>query len=201
MASTNAPRPWRSLGVLALLLVVMYGTMALLGEWTPRLGLDLRGGTSITLSATTPDGSDPTPESMRQALDIVRARVNGSGVAEAEITTQGSTNIVVQVPGVGQDELVRLVGQTAELRFRPVRAVVPGGSPAPAPTPSDAATPSPTQSPGATASATPAPASSCSCSRKTPSSPGSARSHKRWPPSTKWSIKKSPSPTTNPVPP
>ena len=58
MASTNAPRPWRSLGVLALLLVVMYGTMALLGEWSPRLGLDLRGGTSITLSATTPDGSD-----------------------------------------------------------------------------------------------------------------------------------------------
>ena len=159
MASTNAPRPWRSLGVLALLLVVMYGTMALLGEWTPRLGLDLRGGTSITLSAKTPDGSDPTPESMRQAVDIVRARVNGSGVAEAEITTQGSTNIVVQVPGVGQDELVRLVGQTAELRFRPVRAVVPGGSPAPAPTPSDAATPSPTQSPGATASANPAPAS------------------------------------------
>jgi preprotein translocase subunit SecD len=159
VASTNAPRPWRSLGVLALLLVVMYGTMALLGEWTPRLGLDLRGGTSITLSAKTPDGSDPTPESMRQAVDIVRARVNGSGVAEAEITTQGSTNIVVQVPGVGQDELVRLVGQTAELRFRPVRAVVPGGSAAPAPTPSDAATPSPTQSPGATASATPAPAS------------------------------------------
>ena len=141
MASTNAPRPWRSLGVLGLLLVMMYGTMALLGEWTPRLGLDLRGGTSITLSATTPDGSDPTPESMRQAVDIVRARVNGSGVAEAEITTQGSTNIVVQVPGVGEDELVRLVGQTAELRFRPVRAVIPGGSPAPAP--SETATPTP----------------------------------------------------------
>jgi preprotein translocase subunit SecD len=151
VASTNAPRPWRSLGVLGLLLVVMYGTMALLGEWTPRLGLDLRGGTSITLSARTPDGSDPTPESMRQAVDIVRARVNGSGVVEAEITTQGSTNIVVQVPGVGEDELVRLVGQTAELRFRPVRAVIPGGSAAPAP--SDTATPTP----GATATATPAP--------------------------------------------
>ena len=110
MASTNAPRPWRSLGALGLLLVMMYGTMALLGEWTPRLGLDLRGGTSITLSATTPDGSDPTPESMRQAVDIVRARVNGSGVAEAEITTQGSTNIVVQVPGVGEDaQLAALV--------------------------------------------------------------------------------------------
>jgi preprotein translocase subunit SecD len=151
VASTNAPRPWRSLGVLGLLLVVMYGTMALLGEWTPRLGLDLRGGTSVTLSATTPDGSDPTPESMRQALDIIRSRVNGSGVAEAEITTQGATNIVVQVPGVGQDELVRLVGQTAELRFRPVRAVVPGGGPAPAPTPGDTTSPTP----GATASPTP----------------------------------------------
>jgi preprotein translocase subunit SecD len=151
--STNAPRTWRSLGVLGLLLVMMYGTMALLGEWTPRLGLDLRGGTSITLSATTPDGSDPTAESMLQAVDIVRARVNGSGVAEAEITTQGSTNIVVQVPGVGEDELVRLVGQTAELRFRPVRAVIPGGSPAPAP--SETATPTP----GATSSATPAPTS------------------------------------------
>jgi preprotein translocase subunit SecD len=155
VASTNAPRPWRSLGVLGLLLVVMYGTMALLGEWTPRLGLDLRGGTSVTLSATTPDGSDPTPESMRQALDIIRSRVNGSGVAEAEITTQGATNIVVQVPGVGQDELVRLVGQTAELRFRPVRAVIPGGSPAAAPTP----TPSPgdTSTPAPEATATPAP--------------------------------------------
>jgi preprotein translocase subunit SecD len=151
--STNAPRTWRSLGVLGLLLVMMYGTMALLGEWTPRLGLDLRGGTSITLSATTPDGSDPTAESMLQAVDIVRARVNGSGVAEAEITTQGSTNIVVQVPGVGEDELVRLVGQTAELRFRPVRAVIPGGSPAPAP--SETTTPTP----GATSSATSAPTS------------------------------------------
>jgi preprotein translocase subunit SecD len=155
VASTNAPRPWRSLGVLALLLAVMYGTMALLGEWTPRLGLDLRGGTSVTLSATTPDGTDPTPESMRQALDIIRSRVNGSGVAEAEITTQGATNIVVQVPGVGEDELVRLVGQTAELRFRPVRAVIPGGSPAPTPTPGETASPTPS----ATASATPAPTS------------------------------------------
>ena len=155
MASTNTPRPWRSLGALAVLLAIMYGTMALLGEWSPRLGLDLRGGTSVTLSATTPDGSDPTPESMRQALDIIRSRVNGSGVAEAEITTQGATNIVIQVPGVGEDELVRLVGQTAELRFRPVRAVIPGGSPAPAPTPGDTATPTP----GSTASATPGPAS------------------------------------------
>src|SRR5829696_3395639 len=118
VAPTTTPRPWRPLGLLALVLVAMYGTMALLGQWTPQLGLDLRGGTSITLSATTPDGTDPTPESMRQAVDIIRQRVNGSGVAESEVNTQGNTNIVVQVPGVGEDELVQLVGQTAELRFR-----------------------------------------------------------------------------------
>ena len=141
MASVNAPRPWRPLGALALLLVVLYGTMALLGEWTPRLGLDLRGGTSITLSARTADGTDVTDDSMRQAVDIIRARVDGSGVAESEITTQGRTNIVVQVPDVGEEELVQLVGQTAELRFRPVRAVIPGGSPAPVPTPTETGTP------------------------------------------------------------
>jgi len=153
VASINAPRPWRLLGALALILVVLYGTMALLGEWTPRLGLDLRGGTSITLSARTTDGTDVTDDSMRQAVDIIRARVDGSGVAESEITTQGRTNIVVQVPDVGEEELVQLVGQTAELRFRPVRAVIPGGSPAPVPTPTETGTPTP----GATPSATPTP--------------------------------------------
>ena len=153
MASINAPRPWRLLGALALILVVLYGTMALLGEWTPRLGLDLRGGTSITLSARTTDGTDVTDDSMRQAVDIIRARVDGTGVAESEITTQGRTNIVVQVPDVGEEELVQLVGQTAELRFRPVRAVIPGGSPAPVPTPTETGTPTP----GATPSATPTP--------------------------------------------
>ncbi len=150
MASINAPRPWRPLGALALILVVLYGTMALLGEWLPRLGLDLRGGTSITLSARTTDGTDVTDDSMRQAVDIIRARVDGSGVAESEITTQGRTNIVVQVPDVGEEELVQLVGQTAELRFRPVRAVIPGGSPAPVPTPTETGT-----TPGATPTPTP----------------------------------------------
>jgi preprotein translocase subunit SecD len=158
VASANAPRPWRPLGVLALLLVVLYGTIALLGDWTPRLGLDLRGGTSITLSAKTADGGTPSDESMVQAVDIIRARVNGSGVAEAEITTQGNTNIVVQVPDVGEDELVQLVGQTAELRFRPVRAVIEGGAPAPAPT--ETATPTPGATGTPTPTATPAAAAS-----------------------------------------
>lgn len=154
MASSNAPRPWRPLGVLAVVLVGLYGIIAVLGDWSPRLGLDLRGGTSVTLSAKTTDGSTPTDESMRQAVDIIRDRVNGSGVAEAEITTQGNTNIVVQVPGVGEDELIRLVGQTAELRFRPVRAIIDGSAPAPAPTPGDTGTPTPGATPSPTSTST-----------------------------------------------
>ncbi|HEX6578350.1 MAG TPA: protein translocase subunit SecD [Jiangellaceae bacterium] len=163
MASINAPRPWRPLAALALILVVLYGTMALLGEWTPRLGLDLRGGTSITLSARTADGTEVTDDSMRQAVDIIRARVDGAGVAESEITTQGRTNIVVQVPDVGEEELVQLVGQTAELRFRPVRAVIQGGSPAPVPTPGETVTPTPGATP--TPAVTPAPTASPAAGR------------------------------------
>lgn len=148
MAQTNVPRPGRPLLAFALLLALVFGVVAAMGTWAPRLGLDLQGGTSITLTATTVDGSDPTPESMDEAVAIIRQRVNGSGVAEAEVTTQGTDTIIVQVPGVGQDELVELVGQTAELTFRPVLAIVPGSAPVPdadaqaTTPPADTATPS-----------------------------------------------------------
>ncbi len=129
MAQTNVARPGRPLIAFFVLLALVLGGAALAGSWAPRLGLDLQGGTSITLTATTLDGSDPTPESLDEAVAIIRQRVNGSGVAEAEVTTQGTDTIIVQVPGVGQDELVALVGQTAELTFRPVLAIVPGSGP------------------------------------------------------------------------
>ena len=150
MTQTNVPRPGRPLLVLLALLAALYGSLAVLGTWAPQLGLDLQGGTSITLSAQTVDGAEPTEESLDEAVAIIRQRVNGSGVAEAEVTTQGTDTIVVQVPGVGQDELVALVGQTAELQFRPVLAIVPGGSPVsqgPAPTGEPTATPTPTETP------------------------------------------------------
>lgn len=130
-----------------MVLAALYGGLALLGNWVPRLGLDLEGGTSITLTASTTDGEAPTEASMDQALDIIRARVNGSGVAEAEVSTQGSSSIVVSMPDVGEDELVEMVGQTAELRFRPVRSLVAGAGPAeetPAATPAPTPTPTPT---------------------------------------------------------
>ncbi len=142
MAAAPVPRPWRLLGIFSVLLVGLIGAVVVQGATTPRLGLDLEGGTSITLTAQTTDGQPPSQESLDEARAIIEQRVNGSGIAEAEVTTQGDTSIIVQVPGVGQDELVALVGQTAELQFRPVLAVIPGSAPvSESPVPTDEATP------------------------------------------------------------
>ncbi len=89
----------------------------------PFLGLDLQGGASVVLEPVDPtDGSEITDETLDQAVEIIRNRVDGLGVREPEVTRQGET-ILVQIPGV-EDEAraIDLVGQTAELRFRPVLA-------------------------------------------------------------------------------
>jgi len=89
-----------------------------------RLGLDLQGGTQVILvPEPVVEGAEITEEQLAQTVEIIRARVDGLGVAEAEVTTQGSGNgaaIVVAVPGVGQDRVVELVQRTALLNFRPV---------------------------------------------------------------------------------
>ena len=86
----------------------------------PLLGLDLQGGASVVLEPT----RVAEPEELDVAVEIIRNRVDGLGVAEPEISTQG-TNILVQLPGVDeQQRALDLVGQTAELRFRPVLSVV-----------------------------------------------------------------------------
>jgi len=89
-----------------------------------RLGLDLQGGTQVILvPQPVVEGTEITEEQLAQTVEIIRARVDGLGVAEAEVTTQGSGNsaaIVVAVPGVGQDRVVELVQRTALLNFRPV---------------------------------------------------------------------------------
>src|SRR5688500_20057547 len=75
------------------LLIFFTGT-----ERTPQLGLDLRGGTTVTLTARTPDGRPPAPEELELARQIIEQRVNGLGVAEAEVVTEGESNIVISVP-------------------------------------------------------------------------------------------------------
>jgi preprotein translocase subunit SecD len=122
---------------------------------TVRLGLDLQGGTQvILLPKPVSDGASITDEQLQQTVAIIRQRVDGLGVAEAEVTTQGSGDgaaIVVSVPGTSQDRLVDLVQKTALLDFRPVYSI---DNPAPVPTaaPSDSASASPTASSAASAS-------------------------------------------------
>src|SRR3954468_13412814 len=103
--------------------VLAIGSLALtigLG-YKPKLGLDLQGGASVTLL---PEGN-VSSDSLSQAVQIIRQRVDALGVAEPEITRQGDA-IVVNLPGVkDQDRALQLVGQTAELRFRPVLQVLP----------------------------------------------------------------------------
>lgn len=145
---TRSVRPGRTLAAFFAALVVLAGVMFLVDHSpAPKLGLDLQGGTSITLTARATAGSKVTSEAMNTAVAIIRQRVNGSGVAEAEVSTEGSNTIVVAVPGKKQDELVQLVGTTAELRFRPVLAVA-SGIPVPpvtsTPTPSGTTTTTPT---------------------------------------------------------
>jgi preprotein translocase subunit SecD len=89
---------------------------ALSAGWGPKLGLDLEGGFAVTLQPV----EETAEGTLDQAIEIIRTRVDALGVAEPEITRQGET-IVVSLPGVtDRDRARELVGQTAELRFRPV---------------------------------------------------------------------------------
>ena len=119
-------RPVRALAILAALIVGLLATALIQGATSVRLGLDLRGGTSVTLQPRASNYSNKiTSEAIDQAVSIIRQRVNSLGVAESEVTAQGSgTNrqIVISVPGDSGRRVVDLVGQTAELRFRQVLA-------------------------------------------------------------------------------
>jgi len=156
---TPAPKPGRSLAIIAAVLILMYAGMLLLQgtKPTPKLGLDLQGGTSVTLTARLPEGKNGqiTKSAMDQAKQIIEDRVNGTGVAEAEVAVEGNKNIVVNIPG---DELKTDLLSTALLRFRPVLQVgqaapaqqspsgTPSGSPSPSATPSGSSSPSPSPS-------------------------------------------------------
>ena len=126
MASSSPPvRPARYLSLFLMLLIGMYLLVFLTGnkEAKPKLGIDLQGGTRVTLTARTPDGSRPTREALNQAQQIISARVNGLGVSGSEVVIDGD-NLVITVPGTDSSE-ARNLGQTARLFIRPVLDVVP----------------------------------------------------------------------------
>jgi preprotein translocase subunit SecD len=152
----KTPRPGRTLLIFGLAIVLLYGLAALGQTWKPRLGLDLEGGTRITLSAI-PESGAITQAKLKQAVDIVDARVNGSGVSEAEVSTQGDRNIIVEIPGKNASSLVDAVKRTAQLRFRIVAGQPQPGTPAPSgtATPSPSSKASPSTQPKKTAKAKP----------------------------------------------
>ena len=124
-------------------------------SWSPELALDLQGGTQIVLSAETEDGAAPSPEQLDQAAAIIRQRVDASGVAEADITTEGGRNIVVQIPGVADEQTRARIQSSAQLEFRPVLATTAGtnqyvgedGNETAYPTPDDSLNATPTAEP------------------------------------------------------
>jgi preprotein translocase subunit SecD len=161
--STPVRKAWRSLAWLGVIIVVLaginlLGTIFSTASWAPKLALDLQGGTSITLGAQI-EGGAPSAEQLNQAVTIIRDRIDASGVAEAEVTTQGDRNVVVAIPGEPDAQTLQRIQSTAKLEFRPVIFTDVA-------TPDSAGTtPSPTETPGADGTMTPVPTPSLADTR------------------------------------
>ncbi|MFF3324178.1 protein translocase subunit SecD [Streptomyces sp. NPDC002889] len=135
-------RPGRALALILIAMVALTGGMFWAGQLTPRLGIDLAGGTTITLEAKAEPGKESAVNetNMKTAVGIIERRVNGLGVSEAEVQTQGKKNIIVNIPkGTNSEQAREQVGTTAQLFFRPVLTVADGGPTAPKETPSPSA--------------------------------------------------------------
>ncbi len=96
--------PLRTLSALIIIVLGLYGLLAAASTWgdaqrTPKLGLDLEGGTQLILTPKLVGNQKINEGQITKAVDIIRERVNGSGISEAEVTTQGGRNIVVSLPG------------------------------------------------------------------------------------------------------
>ncbi|MDX2920649.1 MULTISPECIES: protein translocase subunit SecD [Streptomyces] len=144
-------RPGRALALILIAMVALAGGMFLSGHTTPRLGIDLAGGTSITLEAQNQPGKPNAinQTNMDTAVGIIERRVNGLGVSEAEVQTQGNKNIIVNIPkGTNSKQAQEQVGTTAQLYFRPVLTVQASGpeTPKPSGSPSASGTPKPGES-------------------------------------------------------
>ncbi|MFZ2528778.1 MAG: protein translocase subunit SecD [Rhodococcus sp. (in: high G+C Gram-positive bacteria)] len=118
--SNGSVHPARSLALFGAILVALYALVFFTGDKspTPKLGIDLQGGTRVTLTARTPDGTSPSQDSLRQAQQIIETRVNGLGVSGSEVVVDGD-NLVITVPGDDSAQ-AKTLGQTARLYIRPV---------------------------------------------------------------------------------
>ena len=158
-------RPSRYLFTLLAIFLVLFGIVVIGGHgsfsnrFKPKLGLDLIGGTTLTLQAKAQPGQNIDKSNLDTARDIIEKRVNAFGVAEATVVEEGNDTIIVSVPGQNEEDIAQ-VGKPAQMRFRKVldtttdlpTATSPSGSASPSP----GATASPGASPTAAATTPPA---------------------------------------------
>ncbi len=146
--STPVRKAWRSLAWLGVIIVGIvainaYGVIFQNGSWTPKLALDLEGGTQIILAPQLESGQSVSGEQLTQAVAIIRQRIDAAGVSESEINTQGASNLVVSIPGKPDQDTLNRIESSAKLDFRPVlvaggptsEVMGADGKPTPAPTP------------------------------------------------------------------
>lgn len=123
MASDKRPamHAGRLLALFAVVVAAIYALVFFTGDKhvSPKLGIDLQGGTRVTLTARTPSGKAPAKDSLKQAQQIIEKRVNGLGVAGSEVIIDGS-NLVITVPGKDSSQ-ARSLSTTARLLIRPVK--------------------------------------------------------------------------------
>ena len=169
MSSKQRKRPGRRLLMFILVIIIGFGALVAgamrhKASLTPGLALDLEGGTQIILTPTTSDGSSISDDDVEQAIEVIRQRVDASGVSEAQISRQGGQNIVVSLPGKPSQATLELVRTSAVMYFRPVIRILPGSAQQAAKNiasqnPSAAATQAPADQPTAQAEAQPDPSS------------------------------------------
>jgi preprotein translocase subunit SecD len=125
-ASSTVKSARKSLSWLLAILVGLTGLIAVgslsdeNASFTPKLALDLQGGTQVILSPLLLDGEAVTAEQLDQAVSIIRQRVDASGVSESQVITQGDRNIIVSIPGVPDENTLALIKASAKLEFRAV---------------------------------------------------------------------------------
>jgi len=127
-ATKKPAKSGRTLALLAVILIAFGAVAIFQGDTKLKLGLDLRGGTSVTLAPKVAAGGKVDKSAVDQAVAIIRQRVNSLGVAESEVSSQSNGDIIVSVPGNSSSRVVDLVGATAQLRFRQVLAVGSGNA-------------------------------------------------------------------------
>lgn len=120
--------PKTGLLALAAIFLIFIVSLASAGTWKPKMGLDLEGGRMVVLEPVVPGGKSINESQVKQAVDIIRNRVDATGTSEAEVSTLGSKNIVVSIPGNPSQQVLDSLSRSSQLNFRPVISSAKGTS-------------------------------------------------------------------------